>query len=207
MRSVAAMVMAMFVMARRVRGGRWPAGPIWQATVGVAARAPWGWHRLEPEWAQRVVDGAPIASGDLVLDLGAGAGALVRPLLAVGCRVVAVELDDARAAQLRREFVDDPVTVVQVDLRDLRLPGRGFRTVASPPYALSTEVVRLLTSTDRLLSADLVLQRSAARRLASDPPPGRHARRYVLSLGMTVPRRAFAPAPQVDSVVLRVRRR
>ncbi len=132
---------------------------------------------------------------------------LVRPVLAAGARVVAVELDDARVAQLRRRFSDDRVKVVQVDLRDLRLPARPFRVVASPPYALSTEMVRLLLSTERLLSADLVLQKAAASRLLLDPPAGRHAPRYVLSLGMTVPRRAFAPPPQVDSVVLRVRPR
>lgn len=141
------------------------------------------------------------------MDLGAGSGALVWPLTSAGARVVAVELNDARVAQLRKTFTDRGVKVIQVDLRDLRLPRHRFRVVASPPYALSTDVVRLLLSTDRLLSADLVLQQATARRLLSSPPPGRHAHRYELSLGMTVPRRAFAPAPRVDSVVLRVRRR
>ena len=96
--------------------------------------------------------------------------------------------------------------VVRTDLRELRLPRRPFRVVASPPYSASTDVLRLLLSTDRLLSADLVLQRSAARRLCERPPSARHARRYVLGLGMEVPRRAFAPPPRVDSVVLQVRR-
>lgn len=79
--------------------------------------------------------------------------------------------------------------------------------VASPPYLLTSDVVGLLLSTDRLLSADLVLQRAAARRILASPPPGRHARRYRLSLGMTVPRKAFTPPPHVDSVVLKVRLR
>jgi 23S rRNA (adenine-N6)-dimethyltransferase len=152
---------------------------------------------------------APLAAGDLVVDLGAGTGALTAPLCRSGARVLAVELDGARAASLRRRFVAEggEVRVVQVDLRLLRLPRRPFRVVASPPYALTTETLRLLLSTDRLLSADLVLQRGAATRLVRDGVGGRHAGRYLLSLGLAVPRRAFSPPPRVDSVVLQVRRR
>jgi len=167
----------------------------------------WGWHRLEPEWAQRIVDASTHSTGDLVLDIGSGTGALTKPLVAAGLRVIAVELDDARVSHLRRHFRDDRVTVVQVDLRQLRLPRRPFRVVSSPPYTLTTQTLQLLLSTDRLLSADLVVQRAAARRLIAAPPPARHARLYRLSIGMGVPRTAFAPPPHVDSVVLQVRRR
>jgi len=142
-----------------------------------------------------------------VLDLGAGDGALTRPLLDAGARVLAVELHPGRAAALRRRFADAPVTVVTHDLAELRLPRRPFRVVASPPYQLSTRLVRTLLGTDRLLSADLVLQRSAAARLADEPPGGRHARRYLLGVGQAVPRHAFRPPPRVDSAVLQVRRR
>ncbi|MEP6665471.1 MAG: rRNA adenine N(6)-methyltransferase family protein [Nocardioidaceae bacterium] len=170
------------------------------------SRRQWGWHCLGPEWAQRVVDASAVGAGDLVLDVGAGTGALTAPLVAAGARVVAVELNPERAASLKERF-GDAVTVVRADLRDLRLPRRPFRVVASPPYSASADLLRLLMSTDRLLSADLVLQRAVARRLMAAPPSRRHTRRYVFELGMPVPRRAFSPPPQVDSVVLRVRRR
>jgi 23S rRNA (adenine-N6)-dimethyltransferase len=154
------------------------------------------------------VAASPVASGDLVVDLGAGTGALTGPLVAAGVRVVAVELDAGRAARLRRRFAtDDGVRVVEVDLRGFRLPRRPFRVVASPPYALTTAALHLVLSTDRLLSADLVLQHAAADRLLRGGVGGRHAGRYRLSLGLAVPRRAFRPAPRVDSVVLQVRRR
>jgi 23S rRNA (adenine-N6)-dimethyltransferase len=151
-----------------------------------------------------VVDASPVTPGDLVLDLGAGTGALAGPLLDAGARVIAVELHPRRAALLRERYAGREVTVVRADLAELRLPRRPFRVVASPPYQLSTAVLRLLLGTDRLLSADLVLQRSAARRLAADPPRARHARRYLLEVGMPVPRSAFAPPPRVGSAVLRV---
>lgn len=168
-------------------------------------RRAWGWHPLAPEWARRLVAAAEVGAGDVVLDLGAGTGALTGPLLARGARVVAVELHPGRATRLQERY-GDAITVVRADLRDLRLPRRPFHVVASPPYNASTDVVRLLLSSTRLISADLVLQRAAARRMAERPPRARHANRYVLDVGMPVPRTAFRPPPKVDSAVLRIRR-
>lgn len=175
---------------------------------GPRSRRAWGWHPLRPEWAGRIVEAAGVRRGDLVLDLGAGDGALTAPLLDAGASVIAVELHPRRAARLHERLAGrtSDLRVVRCDLRELRLPSRPFRVVASPPYQLSTEVVRLLLGSDRLLSADLVLQRGAARRLAERPPRARHARRYRLGTGMPVPRRAFRPPPRVDSVVLRISR-
>ncbi len=120
--------------------------------------------------------------------------------------MVAVELNERRAAALRQRF-GDKITVVRTDLRRLRLPSRPFRVVASPPYRACSDLVALLLTSDRLLSADLVLQRAAARRLVASPPGRRHTSQYMFALGMPMPRRAFVPAPHVDSVVLQVRRR
>ncbi len=169
-------------------------------------RRDWGWHPLRPEWARRVVDSAGVRRGDLVLDLGAGHGALTAPLLAAGARVIAVELHPRRAALLRDRFADAGLRVLRTDLRELRLPRHPFRVVASPPYQLSTELVRLLMGTDRMLSADLVLERGAVRRMVERPPRARHARRYTMEPGLSVPRQAFRPSPRVDSRVLRIRR-
>lgn len=142
-----------------------------------------------------------------MLDLGAGHGALTAPLLAAGARVVAVELHPRRVEVLHERFGDAAaLTVVRTDLRELRLPRRPFRAVASPPYQLSTDLVRLLLGSELLLSADLVLQRAAVRRLVERPPRARHARRYRVEAGPAVPRQAFRPPPRVESRVLRIRR-
>jgi 23S rRNA (adenine-N6)-dimethyltransferase len=192
------------------------------------ARASWGWHRLADDWAARVVAEAGIRPGELVLDIGAGQGALTRPLVQAGARVIAVELHPGRAEALRRRFgtasstgsvgrengtgtASSPgragraggVTVVQADAASLRLPRQPFRVVASPPYGITAGLLSLLLAPgSRLVAADLVLQRAAVRKYAE-----RRVRGCRITQGLAVPRRAFTPPPRVDSAVLVIRRR
>lgn len=175
------------------------------------APARWGWHPLAEPWARRLVGDAGVGPDDLVVDPGAGLGAITRPLLATGARVLAVELHPRRLAALRRLGEDEPrLTVVRADLRDLRLPRRPFRVVGSPPYdGASALLDRLLSPGSRLVAADLVVQRQLARRFAEGRArgAGRWSAAWSVDLGRRLPRSAFERSPRVDSVVLTVRRR
>ena len=168
----------------------------------------WGWHELTDSWAQQLVADARIRPGDLVLDVGAGTGALTQPLLDAGARVIAVESHPGRAAELRRRFNGD-IVVVQEDAADLRLPRRPYRVVANPPFAITTPLLRrLLQPGTRLVDAHLVVQSQAARAWASRAAPAanRWQRTHVARLGRPIPRRAFRPPPRVDTRVLRIHR-
>jgi 23S rRNA (adenine-N6)-dimethyltransferase len=174
------------------------------------SRRTWGWHQLTDEWAARIVADAAVRPGELVLDIGAGRGALTAELVERGARVIAVELHPARARQLRRRFRGRPVTVIAADAVSLRLPRQPFRVVASPPYAISSPLLRLLLApSSQLTAADLVLQRAVVRRYAGGRPAGsgRWGGRWRVQAGRPLPRRAFRPSPAVDSAVLVVRRR
>lgn len=165
------------------------------------SRRAWGWHRLADQWAARIVAQARIRPGELVLDLGAGEGALTGHLLAAGARVIAVELHPGRAATTRARFPD--ATVVHADVITFGLPKRPFRVVANPPYSISASLLRtLLAPGSALTAADLVLQRAVVLKYAARPP-----RWFSMTAGARLPRHAFAPPPRVDSAVLVVRRR
>ncbi len=174
------------------------------------ARGAWGWHPLKDSWAKRLVAEAPIRTGDLVMDLGAGTGALTLPLIDAGANVIAVELHAGRLQTLR-ERAAGRAKVVQADLSSLYLPGRCFHVVANPPFALTTHLVRTLLRSDALASANLVVQLGAARGLTSRPPSSitknRSAQRYRLSIGRHLPASAFTKAPPVRCAVLRIERR
>jgi 23S rRNA (adenine-N6)-dimethyltransferase len=169
----------------------------------------WGWHQLDPEWARWLVAEAGLPRGAVVLDVGAGHGALTVPLVDSGARVIAVEAHRQRA-ELLRELFGAAVVVVQTDAGALRLPRRPYHVVANPPFGVTAALLRrLLQPGSRLLSAHLVLQEQAVRRWTDPAAPGygRWGRVYAVSAGARLPRRAFVPRPHVDARVLVVRRR
>ncbi|MEO6511764.1 MAG: rRNA adenine N-6-methyltransferase family protein [Nocardioides sp.] len=141
---------------------------------------------------------SPVTRRDVVCDLGAGLGALTRPLAATGARVIAVELRAARAAALREVYAGTRVAVVELDLRDFTFPGRSYRVVANPPYSGVQALLRRLLADRHLLSADLVLAEGAARGAL------RLSRR--VHLGPRLPRRAFVHPPPMPARVIRIRR-
>ena len=170
----------------------------------MAAAVWWGWHQLTDAWARDLVAAAGVDAGDLVLDVGAGRGALTAPLLRAGAHVIAVEWHPARAAYLRRRYAGKPVTVVQCDASDLRLPRRPFRVVANPPFAVTTALLRrLLSAGSRMTSGDLVVPRHVAARWAAGRGPGTAVDIRVVR---HVPQSAFYPSPPDAAAVIRITR-
>ena len=157
-----------------------------------------------------MVADAGIRPGRLVVDIGAGTGALTRPLVEHGARVIAVELHPERARLLRNGFIDFDVKVVRADAGDLRLPKRPFRVVANPPFSITVSMLRRLVAPgSRLVRADVVVPWHTARHWAagSGPGHGRWSRTFEVELGRRLPRSAFRPPPPSGVAILIIRRR
>jgi 23S rRNA (adenine-N6)-dimethyltransferase len=143
-----------------------------------------------------------------VFDLGAGAGVLTGALARAGAHVVAVEIDAALAADLRRRFPQ----VIEGDARRIRLPNEPFKVVANLPFDGSTAILRrVLHPSVPLESADVIVEWGLAVKRAS-PWPSTELSAYwgawfELSLARRLPRCVFAPPPGVDAGVLRAVRR
>lgn len=170
-----------------------------------AGKPRWGFHQLTEQYARRLVGEAAIGPGDLVIDVGAGTGAITTALVAAGARVIAVELHPGRAALLRDRFAGDPVTVVQADAADLRLPTRPFLVVANPPFAVTTAVLRRLTAPgSRMARSYVIVPAHVAGRWAGGRGngAGRWSRVYDAAVNGTVPRRAFVPGGPPAAVLV-----
>jgi 23S rRNA (adenine-N6)-dimethyltransferase len=162
----------------------------------------------------RLVRASGARDGRLVLDLGAGRGAITGALAGAGARVIAVERDARLAARLRQRFDGDQrVGVVEGDLLALPLPRREFLVVANPPFSVTAALCRRLLGDPavRLAGAEMIVQWGAARWLAHPRPRDAEtawwASRYELRLAQAVSCRSFVPPPRVDAAWLSVRPR
>lgn len=173
-------------------------------------RTLWGWHRLCDDWVSRLVLIADVRAGELVLDIGAGDGAISDRLLRAGARPVAIELHPQRLARLRAKYEGTAVRVVRANITELRLPRQPFVVVSNPPFATTTSLLKLLLAPDsRVLRAELVVPHHVAARWASGRGADayRWESRFEATLTERVPRSAFRPAAPDDAAVLSLRPR
>ncbi|MDG5775002.1 16S ribosomal RNA methyltransferase A [Haloarculaceae archaeon H-GB2-1] len=167
----------------------------------------------------RVLDRLPTYADDTdlshVLEIGAGTGALTDRLLDVAEHVTAIERDPELAAFLRREFADEidagRLDVVEGDALEVDLPEFTV-SVSNLPYGASSELAFRLLPYDVPLV--LMFQKEFAERMAADPGTGEYGRLSVtaghyadVEVVEIIPKEAFAPAPRVESAVVRTRPR
>lgn len=162
----------------------------------------------------RIAEAACPDPEPLVIEIGAGKGALTEHLLARCRRLVAIELDARLAAALAARFGASPgLEILQQDVLTVELARWGPAVVAGNiPYYISSPILeRVLGLGPMLRRAVLLLQREVAERVAA-----RHgSREYGLlsvhaqivavpEILFLVPPSAFSPPPKVESAVLRL---
>jgi len=172
----------------------------------------------DPAALDAIVEAAELAPGDRVVEIGPGLGVLTRRLLAAGARVLAVELDARLAEYLRRELYGiDAFELIEADALSLHpremFPGEPFKVVANIPYHITSPLLHAFLEGDRPPDLTVLLvQLEVAERVAA--PPGQMSYLSVFAQNVAaaevvarVAAAAFEPAPDVDSAVLRLRRR
>jgi 23S rRNA (adenine-N6)-dimethyltransferase len=155
--------------------------------------------------------------GELVVEFGAGDGALTIPLAAAGARVLAIERDPQWAEKVKRRLVArglaGRVDLMAADMLAVALPGEPYRVVASPPFNLTTALLRTLLEnpTAGPYRADLIVQWEVARKRSAVPPTTLLSTMWApwwqFEIVRRISRGSFRPVPKVDAAWLAITKR
>ncbi len=191
------------------------------AAHGLLADKRFGQHfLLDLNLTRKIARLAEPLANAVVVEVGPGPGGLTRALLEEGAgHVIAIEkdrrflpiLDDIQAASGGRLTVieGDALKADEAALIARHAPGLEPKIVANLPYNVGTPLlVRWLTGAFQPGLMALMFQREVAERIAAHAGEDAYGRLSVLAqalaeahIAMTVPARAFTPAPKVDSAV------
>ncbi|MGA0612177.1 16S rRNA (adenine(1518)-N(6)/adenine(1519)-N(6))-dimethyltransferase RsmA [Caldimonas sp. KR1-144] len=179
-------------------------------------RKRFGQHFLADEAVlHAIVDAIDPRSGEALVEIGPGLGAMTDPLVARCERLTVVELDRDLAARLRKrpelEVIESDV--LEVDFAALaRARGQRLRIVGNLPYNISTPILfHLLGAVDHVIDQHFMLQKEVVDRMAAAPGSKDYGRlsvmlqwRYDIESVLDVPPEAFDPPPRVESAVVRM---
>jgi 16S rRNA (adenine1518-N6/adenine1519-N6)-dimethyltransferase len=181
-----------------------------------------GQHFLaDPSTAEMIVRRSRITSKDVVLEIGAGLGALTIPAARFAGCVYAVETDPRLTQLLKTELLVNQLTNVEIieknilhlDIRSLAKKwDRRLIVMGNLPYNISSQVLILLVEGRHYVNrAILMFQKELARRITAGPGKKDYGRLTVMlsycaeikSIATIAPS-LFYPAPKIDSEVVEV---
>ncbi len=182
-----------------------------------------GQHFLsDPATAAMIVNRSGISREDIVLEIGAGLGALTIPVARVAQKVVAVDKDPQIIDILRTEIIANNLSnvvlmdrnILKVDIKALAEDfGRGIVVMGNLPYNISSQIlVQLIKSRKAVSRAVLMFQKEMAQRLTAQPGCKEYGRLTVMLQYCShikkvadVKASLFFPKPKIDSEVLELR--
>lgn len=162
---------------------------------------------------KEMLNNAHINNNDMVIDIGAGRGALTNPLSEQAERVIAVEFDNNLARSLKKTFGNNPdVKVLNINFLDMPLPNNTFKVVANIPYNITTNIFGKLfnTPSTSFSKGTIITEWGAAKRFtehSTDPRIIGWNTWYNISIVKRISSRAFSPPPSVQSAMVKIVRR
>jgi 16S rRNA (adenine1518-N6/adenine1519-N6)-dimethyltransferase len=164
---------------------------------------------------RKIAGSLHLQKADVVMEIGAGHGALTKYLIREAGVVLAVEFDE-RAIPALRELFGDQISIIQNDILKVdlsayaRLYGTKLRIVGNIPYYLTSDILFFLfENQNAVIDATLMMQLEVAQRLSAGPKTKEYGVLSIFTQLNTeckqlfkVSRNVFFPKPQVDSAVV-----
>lgn len=172
--------------------------------------------------ARAIVRHAAVTAEDIVLEIGAGLGAITLPAAQAAQLLIAVDKDPRIIKLLRTELLAAGIAnvaireadILQTDMAAIaREAGRPLVVLGNLPYNISSQViVQLIHARRNIDRAVLMLQKEMAQRICVGPGSKTYGRlsvmlQYCAQVGelMQIKAAQFFPAPKVASTVVGIR--
>ena len=174
-----------------------------------------GQHFLtDRHYIERIINAIAPKSGELMVEIGPGPGAITEPLIAALGHLHVVEIDRALAAALRERLNENQITVHDSDALefDFSQIGARFRVAGNLPYNISTPLLfHLADFAEHIIDSTFMLQKEVVDRMVAAPDTDAYGRlsvmlqyRFAMKRLFDVPPGAFYPPPKVDSAIVRM---
>lgn len=170
---------------------------------------------------QKVIEIIGPKPEETLVEIGPGKGAITLPLAARAGRVIAIEKDVVLAGSLET-VVPPNVEIItgdalEFDFTALKdgLDPQGLKVIGNLPFSISTPLMfRILEAPGTFRECYFIVQKEVADRILAGPGCRKYAPisiltrlHYEAGIMLRIPPGAFAPPPQVNSVVIRLIRR
>ena len=176
-----------------------------------------GQHFLvDREVLEEILAAAEISPKDLVLEIGAGLGALTLEVAKQAKKVIAAEKDGKLAEILKSILKKEKVGNVEIIVGDIlkeiqnKLKIKNYKIVANLPYYLTNRLIRNFLELDNPPNEMvLMIQKEVAERICASPPKMSllavsvqfYAKPEIIAF---VSKKSFWPEPEVDSAIIKI---
>jgi len=176
----------------------------------------------DPSTAEMIVSRSGISKEDIVIEIGAGLGALTVPIAMAADTVYAVEKDKNLLSPLQNELLAkniDSVRIVNENILDIDIEsiaekhGRKVAVMGNLPYNISSQIlIKLIIQRRYVGRAILMFQKELSERICAKPGGKDYGRISVMlqycsdiSKIAYVKASLFFPKPRIDSQIIEIR--
>ena len=165
----------------------------------------------------QIVEKSGVMSDEVVVEIGAGKGALTEVLSQRSKTVYSFEIDDELQEFLKEKFDGTNVNFVFQDVMKIsdeeinQMVGEKFRLVANLPYYVTSPILTRFLQNPNMVSATVMVQEEVADRIVAKPKTKDYGVLTVIcqmfgeaKKVIRVNRKMFYPVPNVDSAVVHI---
>lgn len=174
---------------------------------------------LDQKAIEDFLTAAEIGPEDVVLEIGAGEGAVTKELAAKAKHVIAVEFDRDLIPELTKNLAPcKNVTILNQNILDFPLSSlsannqqlTATKIVGAIPYQITSPLFhKIFFEHPPVKKMAFIIQKEVAEKITAQPPDGNYWSNFIqnyaaVKLCSTIPPKAFFPPPKVDSAIINI---